>query len=65
VLSEKILWKGEKKIQTQVSHVTDDTTTIRSLDWDRDRFDIEFGLQVREFGQRVCMCVCEFTALAP
>lgn len=45
VLSEKILWKGEKKIQTQVSYLTDDTTTIRSLDWDRDRFDIEFGLQ--------------------
>lgn len=22
-----------------------DTTAIRSLDWDRDRFDIEFGLQ--------------------
>ena len=29
----------------QVSNVAENTTTIRSLDWDRDRFDIEFGLQ--------------------
>ncbi|MDX2254210.1 MAG: diflavin flavoprotein [Pseudanabaenaceae cyanobacterium bins.39] len=29
----------------QVAEVAADTTTIRSLDWDRDRFDIEFGLQ--------------------
>ncbi|GBF55499.1 flavoprotein [Microcystis sp. 0824] len=29
----------------QVSDLTADTTAIRSLDWDRDRFDIEFGLQ--------------------
>jgi len=27
----------------QVTDVADDTITIRSLDWDRDRFDIEFG----------------------
>jgi len=25
--------------------IAQDTTAIRSLDWDRDRFDIEFGLQ--------------------
>ncbi|MDJ0724575.1 MAG: diflavin flavoprotein [Prochloraceae cyanobacterium] len=31
-------------IQTEVD-IAADTTTIRSLDWDRDRFDIEFGLQ--------------------
>eukprot|EP00850_Spirogloea_muscicola_P021974 SM000270S10371 [mRNA] locus=s270:27556:32402:- [translate_table: standard] len=31
--------------QTQVWPIAQDTTTIRSLDWDRDRFDIEFGLQ--------------------
>jgi flavorubredoxin/flavin reductase (DIM6/NTAB) family NADH-FMN oxidoreductase RutF len=27
------------------SEIAPDTTTIRSLDWDRDRFDIEFALQ--------------------
>jgi flavorubredoxin len=26
-------------------NLTADTTAIRSLNWDRDRFDIEFGLQ--------------------
>jgi hypothetical protein len=36
------LWNG-KRLQTQVAHVAQDTITIRSLDWDRDRFDIEFG----------------------
>lgn len=44
-LSEKVEWKEDKRIQTQVTQVAEDTTTIRSLDWDRDRFDIEFGLQ--------------------
>eukprot|EP00240_Pyramimonas_obovata_P003169 CAMPEP_0118924030 /NCGR_PEP_ID=MMETSP1169-20130426/2340_1 /TAXON_ID=36882 /ORGANISM="Pyramimonas obovata, Strain CCMP722" /LENGTH=646 /DNA_ID=CAMNT_0006865109 /DNA_START=70 /DNA_END=2010 /DNA_ORIENTATION=+ len=44
-LSEKVEWKDDKRIQTQVTQVAEDTTTIRSLDWDRDRFDIEFGLQ--------------------
>ena len=29
----------------QVATIAEDTTAIRSLDWDRDRFDIEFGLQ--------------------
>ncbi len=37
--------KTEKRLTIQVEQVTEDTTTIRSLDWDRDRFDIEFGLQ--------------------
>lgn len=45
-LSEVFTWKEDKRIQTQVLPVCQDTTTIRSLDWDRDRFDIEFGLQV-------------------
>ncbi|MBE9138380.1 diflavin flavoprotein [Nodosilinea sp. LEGE 07088] len=35
----------QKRLTIQVEAVADDTTTIRSLDWDRDRFDIEFGLQ--------------------
>jgi flavorubredoxin/flavin reductase (DIM6/NTAB) family NADH-FMN oxidoreductase RutF len=29
----------------QTGEIAPDTTAIRSLDWDRDRFDIEFGLQ--------------------
>lgn len=29
----------------QVLDVADETVSIRCLDWDRDRFDIEFGLQ--------------------
>jgi len=38
-------WGGDKRLQTQTAQIAQDTTTIRSLDWDRDRFDIEFGLQ--------------------
>jgi flavorubredoxin len=34
-----------KRLTLQVEHLGDQTTVIRSLDWDRDRFDIEFGLQ--------------------
>ena len=36
---------AQKRLTIQVDAVAEDTTTIRSLDWDRDRFDIEFGLQ--------------------
>lgn len=39
------MWEGTNRLQTQVSEVGVDTTCIRSLDWDRDRFDIEFGLE--------------------
>lgn len=35
----------ENRLTIQTSEIAEDTTTIRSLDWDRDRFDIEFGLQ--------------------
>ncbi|NES18745.1 MAG: MBL fold metallo-hydrolase [Symploca sp. SIO3E6] len=35
----------EKRLSIQTAEIAADTTTIRSLDWDRDRFDIEFGLQ--------------------
>lgn len=35
----------EKRLTIQTKEIAHDTTTIRSLDWDRDRFDIEFGLQ--------------------
>lgn len=36
----------KRRLQTQtITNIAPDVTTIRSLDWDRDRFDIEFGLQ--------------------
>jgi len=37
--------RSEKRLSIQTAEIAADTTTIRSLDWDRDRFDIEFGLQ--------------------
>jgi flavorubredoxin/flavin reductase (DIM6/NTAB) family NADH-FMN oxidoreductase RutF len=37
--------KTEKRLTMQTLDIAPDTTAIRSLDWDRDRFDIEFGLQ--------------------
>ncbi|HIK04262.1 MAG TPA: diflavin flavoprotein [Trichormus sp. M33_DOE_039] len=37
--------KTEKRLTIQTGEIAEDTTAIRSLDWDRDRFDIEFGLQ--------------------
>jgi len=36
-------WNGDKRLQTQVFQLAQDTIAIRSLDYDRDRFDIEFG----------------------
>jgi flavorubredoxin/flavin reductase (DIM6/NTAB) family NADH-FMN oxidoreductase RutF len=36
---------SQKRLTMQTTELTPDTTAIRSLDWDRDRFDIEFGLQ--------------------
>ena len=35
----------QKRLTIAVETIAEDVTTIRSLDWDRDRFDIEFGLQ--------------------
>jgi flavorubredoxin/flavin reductase (DIM6/NTAB) family NADH-FMN oxidoreductase RutF len=35
----------ENRLTTQAQEIAADTTVLRSLDWDRDRFDIEFGLQ--------------------
>lgn len=35
----------EKRLTMQTAEIAPDTIAIRSLDWDRDRFDIEFGLQ--------------------
>ena len=33
------------RLSLQCEAIGADTTTIRSLDWDRSRFDIEFGLR--------------------
>ncbi|WP_320663529.1 diflavin flavoprotein [Prochlorococcus sp. MIT 1223] len=37
--------KRHKGLSIQVKAIAEDTSTIRSLDWDRNRFDIEFGLR--------------------
>ncbi|MFP5273003.1 diflavin flavoprotein [Coleofasciculus sp.] len=37
--------RTQKRLTMQTGEIAPDTTAIRSLDWDRDRFDIEFGLQ--------------------
>ncbi|MBE9069010.1 diflavin flavoprotein [Leptolyngbya cf. ectocarpi LEGE 11479] len=36
---------ADKRLTLTTGDLADNTTVIRSLDWDRDRFDIEFGLQ--------------------
>ncbi|MFM7713974.1 MAG: MBL fold metallo-hydrolase, partial [Microcystis sp.] len=33
------------RLTTQVQEIAENTFTLRCLDWDRDRFDIEFGLE--------------------
>jgi len=35
----------EPRLTVQQTDIAADTTTLRSLDWDRSRFDIEFGLR--------------------
>ncbi len=35
----------QKRLSLQSAEIASETTTIRSMDWDRDRFDIEFGLK--------------------
>jgi flavorubredoxin/flavin reductase (DIM6/NTAB) family NADH-FMN oxidoreductase RutF len=37
--------KTKKRLTIEIGEIAPETTAIRSLDWDRDRFDIEFGLQ--------------------
>ncbi|AKG22529.1 diflavin flavoprotein [Calothrix sp. 336/3] len=34
-----------KRLTIETVEIAENTTAVRSLDWDRDRFDIEFGLQ--------------------
>jgi flavorubredoxin len=36
---------AEPRLSLQCEAIGPDTTAIRSLDWDRSRFDIEFGLR--------------------
>ena len=40
---EEVNQKPRLSLQSEV--IAEDTSTIRSLDWDRSRFDIEFGLR--------------------
>ena len=35
----------QRRLTVEKVEIASDTTAIRCLDWDRDRFDIEFGLQ--------------------
>lgn len=37
--------RSQTKLTLQTTDIAEGTTAIRSLDWDRDRFDIEFELQ--------------------
>lgn len=37
--------RPQSRLTLQTLEVAEDTTALRSLDWDRDRFDIEFELQ--------------------
>ncbi len=37
--------KIQRRLTMQTAEIAPETRAIRSLDWDRDRFDIEFGLQ--------------------
>lgn len=37
--------RAQKRLTLQTAPLAADTTAIRSLDWDRDRFDIEFALE--------------------
>jgi flavorubredoxin/flavin reductase (DIM6/NTAB) family NADH-FMN oxidoreductase RutF len=37
--------KAPSRLTMQTQEIAENTTAFRCLDWDRDRFDIEFGLQ--------------------
>ena len=37
--------RSDVRLTIQTNEIAPETTAIRCLDWDRDRFDIEFGLQ--------------------
>lgn len=44
-IAERASTGSPSKLTLQTLEIAENTTTIRSLDWDRDRFDIEFELQ--------------------
>lgn len=44
-MTATVVAKNPPRLTTQIETIAADTTAIRCLDWDRDRFDIEFGLQ--------------------
>lgn len=37
--------RTQRRLTMQTAEIAPETLTMRSLDWDRDRFDIEFGLK--------------------
>ena len=43
--SKSKLAQINNKLTVQSQNFADDSCAIRSLDWDRNRFDIEFGLR--------------------
>jgi len=46
--------KLQSRLTMQTVEIAPNTTAIRSLDWDRDRFDIEFGLQTALLTTHFC-----------
>ncbi|MBW4539803.1 MAG: diflavin flavoprotein [Myxacorys chilensis ATA2-1-KO14] len=44
-LSDHPTARSKRRLTLQTADIASDTTVIRSLDWDRDRFDIEFSLE--------------------
>ena len=42
---EALAERDQRRLTMQSAEIGPNTTAIRSLDWDRNRFDIEFGLQ--------------------
>ncbi|MGD1949025.1 MAG: diflavin flavoprotein [Leptolyngbyaceae cyanobacterium] len=45
VATPNVAKPAEQRLTLTTSEIAENTATIRSLDWNRDRFDIEFGLQ--------------------
>ncbi|NDJ17119.1 diflavin flavoprotein [Myxacorys almedinensis] len=44
-LDDRPQTRSKRRLTLQTSDIAAETTVIRSLDWDRDRFDIEFSLE--------------------
>jgi hypothetical protein len=54
------MFQGDKRLQTQVLKIADNTVCIRSLDWDRDRFDIEFACAPGSRHPHASSCMCSW-----